>query len=1117
MDSTVPSRSLVIPLAAIMTFALLLVPAMVQAQVDVCAITGVVIDPSGAVLQKASVTAAVPLTGFVRTVRSNANGTYVIPNLQPGVYNVSAQAAGFKKVIASGLRLYVGQTVTQDLRLEIGDTKESITVTAAAALLNLTDNQIGTVITNNQITELPLNGRNFLQLNLLSPGVIHNKTSNTFEAIEINPTATSFSVNGQKSDYNNYLVDGVVMKENEIGTNTFSPSVEAIGEFQTSTSNYSAAMGSEAGAQVNLTLKPGTNQLHGAVWEFLRNNAFDARNFFQVGAIPPYHQNQFGVNLSGPVRLPKLYNGRDKTFFMFNYEGFRMSKFNQISGLVPTPAEIGGDLSALATPAKPVIDPWTGNPFPGNKIPQDRIRPAALLGFLQNGIGAGPWVPLPNVAGDPSRNYVRNDPTRFTGNQIVARIDHQLSDKTSIYGHLAFNRETLHSPQFNPNWWLDRQKPADSVGVHMTHIFTPNLLLDVAAGYSYYQYNYVKSTDYSHDITNNILKILGNATVPGSYGAPSWGIAGFSNLGETTFGPRLWEDPTISVRPSFTWVKGRHEMRWGLDFEHREMDFQEIFQTDGNYSFTGLFSNYGLGDFLLDLPASIAHSPDPFAPDFRQKMIAPYFQDDWKVTSNLTLSLGLRYERTGIPLSANKRSVSTLYFPPNGASPQLVIADDAGPINFRGVQATLFTGVPFVRAGSVGMPEALSYADNKDFAPRFGFAYKVPGVSDAVVRGGYGIFYQNDINDNWTGSAINAPFVRTALTTLDKTNFQSFDPSNPYVQQTANAAGVQWQTLYHHQAMVQAWNLAVEKTVKHTLFSAAYVGNMGHHLKNLENPNQAVPGPGAIASRRQWTDWGVLSGIGENGNANYHSLQAKVQKNFSNGFSLLSSYTFAKCIDDTGGAGVGEGERGGITQNFADRAAERGLCAQDIRHRFVTSYVYELPFGKGKHFMNHGGAADWVLGGWQINGITTISSGSPSTITQIFNGANTDSGTMRPDRIGNPNDLSHSRSRGAQVAEWFDIAAFQQVDQTNGGAYRFGNSGRDIMIGPGDYIWDMAMLKNFHIREKADVQFRAEAFNLMNRPTFAKPVTSLGDPNFGKILSTSHDSRDIQFALKLRW
>ena len=1117
MNSRVPQMSLWIRFAAFATFALLLVPPPAQAQVDVCAIKGVVIDPSGAVLQNALVTAIAPLRGFTRTVQSGADGSYVIPNLQSGAYTVSAEAAGFKKVIASGVTLYVGQTVTQNLRLEIGDTKESIQVSAAAPLLNLTDNQIGTVITNDQITELPLNGRNFLQLNLLSPGVIHNKTSNTFEAVEINPTATSFSVNGQKSDYNNYLVDGVVMKENEIGTNTFSPSVEAIGEFQTSTSNYSAAMGSEAGAQVNLTLKPGTNQVHGAVWEFLRNDALDARNFFQVGAIPPYRQNQFGVNLGGPVRIPKLYNGKDRTFFMFNYEGFRMSKFTQFSGRVPTPAQLAGDLSALATSSKPVIDPWTGQPFPGNKIPQDRIRPAGLLGFLQTGIGNGPWVPVPNLTGDPSRNYIRNDPTRFTGNQIVARIDHRLSDKTFIYGHLAVNRETLHSPQLNPNWWLDRQKPADSVGLHATHIFTPNMLLDVAAGYSFYQYNYAKNTDYSNDITNKILKIQGNATVPGSYGAPSWGITGFANLGEATWGPRLWEDPTFSVRPAFTWVRGRHEMKWGLDFEYRKMDFQEIFQTDGNYSFTGLFSNYGLSDFLLDLPAGISHSPDPFAPDFRQKMIAPYFQDDWKVTSNLTLNFGLRYERTGVPLSANHRSVSSLYFPSSGASPKLVIADDAGPINFRGVQATLFDGVPFVRASSVGMPEALSYADNRDFAPRFGFAYRVPHMSDTVVRGGYGIFYQNDINDNWTGSAINAPFVRTASTTLDSTNFLSFDPYNPYVQQTANAAGEWWQTLHHQQSMIQAWNMAVEKSVKTTLFSVAYVGNMGHHLKNLENPNQAVPGPGAIAGRRRWTEWGALTGPGEAGSANYHSLQAKVQVNFSRGLSLLGSYTYSKCIDDTGGAGVGEGERGGITQDFTNRAAERGLCAQDIRQRFVTSYVYELPFGKDKRFLNYGGATNWLLGGWQLNGITTVSSGSPSTITQYFNGANTDSGTMRPDRIGDPNDLSHSRSRGEQVAEWFDIAAFQQVDQTNGGAYRFGNSGRDIMIGPGDYIWDMAVLKTFPIRESARVEFRAEAFNLMNRPTFARPVTALGDPNFGRILSTSHDGRDLQFALKLKW
>ena len=1088
-----------------------------HAQVDVSAVNGVVTDPSGAAVPVATITINSARTGFSRVVQTDANGAYSLPNLQPGVYVLSAEAPGFKKVVVTALATHVGQAATQDFHLEIGDTKQVISVNAKAPLLDASNNQMGTIITNQLMTQLPLNGRNFLQLNLLSPGVIHDKTGNTFEAIEINPTATSFSVNGQKSDYNNFLVDGVVMRENEIGTNTFSPSIEAVQEFQTTTSNYSAALGSEAAAQVNLTLKSGTNRIHGAGWEFLRNNDLDARSFFQVGGVPPFKQNQFGANIGGPVVLPKIYNGRDKTFFMFNYEGLRRLKDLPYSGIFPTPAQLGGDLSTIVKAGKPLMNPFTGQPFTNNVIPTASIRPAQLPGFLQSGIGKGPWDPVPNLAGDPSRNYFRNDSQNFFSNQYITRVDRQVSSKTSVYGHFVDNRETSHQPQVNPNWALDINKKSYSIGAHATHIFSPTFLFDLAGGYSYYEYRYLKSTDFTNDITNQILHITGNATIPGSFGAPSWGVAGYANLGESsTFGPRLWRPETTSIRPAFTWTRARHNMRWGLDFEYRELNFPEIFQTDGNYSFTGIFTGYALGDFLLDLPAGISHSPDPFAPDFRQKAYAPYFQDDWKLSSNLTLNLGIRYEWTGVPLSANHRSFSNLYFPTGGASPELVIANDAGPINFGGVQATLFTGTPFVRASSVGLPEALVFNDNRDIAPRFGFAYRLPGLSNTVIRGGYGIFYENDVNDKWVEGAINAPFVRSESTTLDTTNFQGFDPNNPYVESSSTAAQIFWNATNHHQAMLQAWNLVAEKTVKNFLISAGYAGNMAHHLANRENPNQAVPGPGAIASRRTWTTWGPLTGAGEDGSSNYHSLQAKVQGNIAHGLTLLAGYTYARCIDDTGGTYVGEGERGATIQDYRDRKADRGLCAQDIRHRFVLSYVYELPVGKGKRFLTQGGPADWVLGGWQVNGITTAMSGSPSTITQTFNVANSDSGTPRPDVIGDVNGLSHSRPRGQQVKQFFNTAALRQANLTNG-TYRFGDAGRDIMIGPGDYIYDFAVYKNFRIGESAALQFRTESFNIFNRAIFSKPDTNLGDPNFGSLTATSHDPREIQFALKLTW
>ena len=475
-------------------------------------------------------------------------------------------------------------------------------------------------------------------------------------------------------------------------------------------------------------------------------------------------------------------------------------------------------------------------------------------------------------------------------------------------------------------------------------------------------------------------------------------MAGYSNLGQGFRQPRRWYNSILDFHPSLTDNKGHHLLRWGFDIARTNENFTEIINQNGQYGFNGQFSGNSLGDFLLDLPDSVSSAPTPFSPNNYFSDLEPYFQDDWKVSNRLTLNLGLRYVWIGNPLSHNHRSIANIYFPPNNGVPTLVIANDAGPITFQGVQQTFFTGVPYVTASSVGLPESLLRNDNQDFSPRVGFALRLG--SNSVMRGGYGVFYEEDMIDKYIGLSINPPFIDSVAVTVNQSNFQQFDPYNPYtsVGSTASAASLGGSQINHHLARVQEWNLTLEQTWHGTLFGLGYVGNMSQHLPDVEDPNQAVPGPGIPANNRRWPTVGAFSIFGENGIGNYNSLQAHVQHNFANGMALVSSYTYGKAIDE---ATVYEGA--GAQLDEINRTGMYGPAGQDLKQRFTVSYVYQLPVGRGKRFLNTGGVGNALLGGWQLNGVTSANTGSPFTAAQTYNIDNSDAGTNRPDAIGNPN------------------------------------------------------------------------------------------------------------------
>jgi len=1095
--------------------------AMVQltnGQIGTTAINGVAADTSGAVIANATIILDSVDQGYSRRTVTNGAGLYEFADVHPGTYKISAEAPGFTSQVIDSLVVHVGLPVTQNFTLKVGSASEEVKVTASASLVRQDDGEVGTVIEGKALTDIPLNGRNFLQLNLLSPGATRSKDGNTFDSVVIDPTAQSFNVNGQHADYNIYLLDGTSIKEYQHGSNTISPSVEAVQEFNVATSNYSAVFGTEAGAQVNLITKAGTNQLHGAAFEFIRNNKLDASNYFEpTHIVPPFRRNQFGGTLGGPVVIPALYHGQDKTFWFASYQGFRQSLDTPMYGNFPTMTELQGDLSDLvAAQGLPLVDPLTGLPFPGNQIPQNRM-PSTLLPFLQTGIGKGPWLPTPNSTQIQGLDYFKDGRTVYLGNQVIARVDQRFSDKTFLYGRFAYNTEDLTDPNLNSNFNFYQKNHMESGALHLTRVFTPNLVGDVSLGLSQFIQDEEATTIDKYDITNKILGIHGLSTIPDSWGAPGWEPTGYSELGEGGSLPRLWKPTTVELRPMIQWNHGRHQIRLGGEFMRFLDTFQEIIGPNGGFSYNGSFTNYPLGDFLLGIPSSTFFSPEPFNPRQRYSELGEYFQYDLKATRQLTLNLGIRYEWSGVPASSN-HTYANIYLPPNGAAPIIVTSKQVQGITFEGVQHPLLTIAPYQTAESVGLPDSLAFNDKRDIGPRFGFAYRPDALHNTVIRGGYGIFYQRDTENRYGDMALNPPFLSIRSFNFDHTNFQSFDWFNPAQQVDLSGVGLFGNDAQTRNGRIQAYNLTVEHTLAATLFSAAYVGNRSTNLPNLTEPNQAQPGPGSFVSRQKWPGAGTYFMQGYAGIGNYNSLQVKVQRNYTNGLMLLAGYTYSRTLDDTGGTFVGEGDRGFTFENSADqRHHDYGLAPQDIRHRVVVSYIYDLPFGRGKEMLSTSRLADAVVGGWSVDGVTAWQGGSPVSMYQDCNRANTDAGTARPDVIGDWH-LSSSRSDARKVAEYFNTAAFVNVcPDTNGpGPFSFSHTGRNFVIGPGLQDWDLGISRRFRLKgDSTWLQFRAEFFNLANHPNFGQPDNYAGDPAFGTISYTASDAREVQFGLKL--
>jgi hypothetical protein len=1103
---------------------------VVSAQVSTGTITGYVHDSSDAVILGAKVAITQIATSERRETVTNERGEFTAPYLRLGEYSVTVAATGFRGQTLTGIVLAVDQTVKLAVVLQPGIVEQSIEVTDAAPLVDAATSSLGQVIDNKKIVDLPLNGRNPFALGLLSgfSAPVKGVASNL-----------PFVAGGGRWQNNDVLLDGIdnntMATTGGIGISgiNYIPSVDAVAEFKVKTNNYSAEFGRSAGTIVSATTKSGTNRLHSSIWEFVRNEKFDANNFFSNAAgapRQPFKQNQFGATLGGPVVIPKIHDGHNKTFFFVDYEGLRRATSASSSLLdVPPPAFRTGDFSAF----KPrIYDPRarirganglvTSTPFPNNQIPSAQLNPGAVatLGL----------IPQPNfgAAGAQASNFLHIASQPFNSDQYDLRLDHQVSQKNSLFGRYSRSLQTNVNPGNFPGFiggGTNNINNSISTIVDDTHVFSPSVVNEARAGYTRHNGSFeVAGISDGIDFANkNGIAMYPFPVVmfPNIVFSPSGLTSGsnsFTPLGSG--GPNLNIENTFQASDNLTWNRGAHSFKMGADVRRRRFDIvfgggQTVFGSIFSSSSNDAGSGSPLADFLLGYPAQLTGTQLPDWARLRDIYAGGYFQDDWKVSPRLTLNLGLRYELFTQPVDARDRG--SLFGAGSGQ---------------------------FVVPGQTGYTRAIVDGHHKNFAPRFGFAYSAS--KRWTVRGGSGIFFgPRSPNQQTTVFGSNPPNAPTVITpslsagttvtppiTLSSPiqvgptspDLSTFTPANPLglLIRTADFTN-------SRPAMIYQANLGIQyQAARDLVLEAAYAWSRGTHLTTRVNLNQ-IPWDRAMAGFTTQSDR-LFPNVGNQvvmdssmGNNLYNALNLRAEKRMSRGINFLLNYTWSKNLESGSGGNSAMQQNGGTTNPLDswNLHKEKSYSAMDLPHVFVASAGYELPFGKGKAWASREPVARAILGGWQLNSILSLQSGYPTDIrsglvaatNQLFATFNV------PDAV---QGVSMYLPNGGPDG-WFNPAAFTQPGQVLNAKgtplTKFGTLARRAGRGPGTRNLDFSVFRNFPIRERFNIQFRAEAFNLSNTPAFflpsaASPVLTIGNPSFGKLSASSATGRQLQFGMK---
>lgn len=1135
-----PSRGCYLLFCVLACLALL--PTTASAQVTAGTILGTVRDGTGAAVPGATVVIKEVTKGTSVEYQTNEDGAYTAPFLSPGSYTVNVQKQGFKPQASSPFELQVDQRARMDFTLNVGDVTSTVEVTAAAPLVKSDSAELGQVITERPIKELPLNGRNFAQLVYLAPNVTPGQQGeNLSGASSFNPRAASnFNALGSQANMNAWLIDGIDNNEYTFNTVILQPSIESVREFKVLTGSFSAEFGRGAGV-VSVSSKSGTNELHGTAFEFLRNDRLDARNYFNptTQVKPPYRRNQYGVAAGGPIVLPKIYDGKNRSFFYMDYFGMKERKGLTFVNTVPTAQNRLGDFSGftdtsgnlikiydpLTTRLNPAYDSTkpvsTSNPqflrdlFSGNMIPSSRINAVSA--------NVASVFPLPNGSGN-FNNYTSSIPRSVDDDGFNVRVDHQISDKDNFFARYSYETYRLSAPQGQANCCLPTPADAASkydlgpyvaglqvtdlvtqgMAINETHVFRPNIVNEFRGGFAKTN-PFTRQSDFGHSAATS-LGIQGVNISSYSSGIPNINVTDFTGLsGGPSFLPANPRETHWQAEDGVSWTLGHHQTKFGYRYVRRmtstytgppgggprgDMTFGRNFTNDPvtNTQGTGLatmligYISGGNGRSVLLEPYYATAQDHSF-----------YFQDDWRVNSRLTINMGLRYD---------------LFVPDVEIRNRLVNFDR--------------TNLRMAYAGEDGVSREVGKETRKgNIGPRIGLAYNLGG-GKTVIRAGFGRTYfpVNPSGSNMLGEQIpytisQAPFGNIATNPTDYTvvptiaqPFPAIAVVKPKTTAELNAANpvVLGHGFANQTPSMNTYTFNFERQLTSSMMAeVAYAGSVGSHITFGYNANEVQPGTGSNASRRllqPLANVATISVFDPRNSSAYNGLSGKLEKRFSSGLQFLAAYTFAKSLDYGGSAASGGGSVGN-PQTITNIKAGRGPSGFDVKHRLVANYLYELPFGKGKKWISSG-PLTWVAGGWNLAGITTLSTGRPFSVS-LANGVNNGAPSW-PNRLGNGNLDNPDRAR------WFDAAAFAAPSPNT-----YGNVGRGVLYAPGLVSWDVSFIKRTAFHERYSVTFQLDAFNLTNTPAFGFPNASIGSPTVGVITSTNADNRDLQFGLKFQF
>lgn len=1037
---------------------LLLAAAALPAQ-STATIFGTVSDSAGAVVPGALVTATHVQTGTVRSAPAGADGAYIFVQLAVGTFTVAVRAPGFKESIQKDILLQVSENRRVDFALEIGQVTEKIEVQAQAAQVETRTGTISEVIDSRRISDLPLNGRNPVQLQLLVAGVGRRGGRDQQQ----NETV---SVNGSAFRGNNYALDGGDNHDPFFNTPAPFPNPDALQEFSIDTNGYGAEKGRNAGVFVSAVTKSGTNQLHGTLFEYLRNDKLNARDFFAV-QVPPFKRNQYGGTLGGPIR-------RDRTFFFGSFQGTReRSAPGTTTALVPTPAMRRGDFSALA---RVIRDPSGGN-YPGNIIPASQVYQPAIK-FLDT------FVPQANRA-DGLLSFASNQAN--DDDQIVAKVDHQLTSEHRLSFRLLYNNNvTLQAVGTIPNL-LARipYKNWNGTAGH-TWIASPRIVNSLTVTIQNIERDQSAQTPGNvgwRDFGSGIVRAHREDTVA----ATDTNVIGYWQA--FTRHPLYQQRYFYHVRNETSVSLQAHLLKFGGEWRYDEVDRRERFQGDPAIAFRGAITNDSMADFMIGRPDSLAQSSG--AESFPTgKEISLFVQDDWKVARRLTLNAGLRWDPFLPP--PDRRGTGAMYR--------------------AGQQSTYFPRAPLglVYWGQdPSVPQKYGFGNIwNNWSPRIGFAFDPTGSGKSSIRGGYGVFYGARSLQNIGGGgpgfvqSININPVTGGMAnpyqSIGGNPFPFTPPSS--AQERAAFSFVRpvsvggWDADFRN-AVVQQWNFSVQRQFWQSwVFTAAYVASKGNHVESTAQVNPGVFGrPGTLQQRRVNPEFAGIAVSSSEVNYTYNSFQLTANKRLTKGLTLLASYTWGRNIDNSADP-----------QDGRDFRREKAISANNIDHRFVGSFIWELPRYKGNRL------ARGIIDGWELNGIVSLESGLYFNVISGRDNSGTGINLDRPDLIGNP-FLDTSRPRGELINRYFDPSAFRQ-----NGAGTFGNAGRNLIEGPGEAMVDLGLVKTFHITERHNVRFRAEAFNAFNRVNLDNPVGNLVAPNVARITGAG-PPRVFQLALRYQF